>query len=94
MAIDAGGLDYTISVRDQFSSNVDAFRSGITGALKEFRALKTELSAPVRSSGQRELVFRIIQYKDRYDTSGGNDGADIYTGKQDLAGSHSGGDDG
>ncbi len=56
MAVDFGGLDYTITVRDQFSSNVDAFRAGITGARADFRKLKTELAAPIRSSGQRELT--------------------------------------
>lgn len=56
MALDVGGLDYTISVRDQFTSNVDAFRAGIVGARADFKAFKRELAQPIRSSGQRELA--------------------------------------
>ena len=56
MALDFGGLDYTITVRDQFSSNVDAFRAGIQGARADFAKLRRELGAPVRSTGQRELA--------------------------------------
>ena len=56
MALDFGGLDYTITVRDQFSSNVEAFRAGIQGARADFAKLRRELGAPVRSTGQRELA--------------------------------------
>ena len=56
MALDFGGLDYTINVRDKFSSNVEAFRRGIVGARADFKAFKQEVGRPIRSTGQRELA--------------------------------------
>lgn len=44
MAVDRGGLNYGISVRDEFSANTEKFISGIRRAKDEFAAFRAEVS--------------------------------------------------
>jgi len=52
MTVDRGGLDYSILVKDQFSSNLQNFKSEVRRAKAEWAAFRNELRGSARASTQ------------------------------------------
>jgi hypothetical protein len=54
MALDRGGLNYSIKVRDEFSKNTIRFRDELAKSRRAFRQFRTERARNVRNAAQAE----------------------------------------
>jgi hypothetical protein len=61
VASDRGGLSYRISVRDEFSSNVQAFVTGIRQAKAEFANFRAQVSGGRRAAADLRALAREAQ---------------------------------